>query len=97
MKIPGEEKNFLGIEGKYSSIDNSKIVILSAPLEATVSYGGGTARGPREILKASHYVEFYDEEFDPELCFEKEICTYEPMKLDNFQFYQFLVEEKSVS
>lgn len=80
MKTLGIKQNFLAIEKKYSSYKNSSIVILSAPLEKTVSYGKGTANGPKEILKASHYVEFYDEELDTELCFEKGVATLEPLK-----------------
>ena len=75
MKTLPPNENFLGNEKKYSSFENSEIVIYSAPLENTVSYGGGTRKGPKEILKASHYVEFYDEEMERELCFEKGIAT----------------------
>jgi agmatinase len=75
MKTLPKSKNFLGIEKKYSSYENSEIVIVSAPYEKTVSYGKGTKNGPKEILKASHYVEFYDEETRRELCFEKGIAT----------------------
>ncbi|NOX19138.1 MAG: agmatinase [Chlorobi bacterium] len=81
MKIVPEEKNFLGLPEEFSNYENSKIAILSAPLEKTVSYGGGTAKGPEEILSASHYVEFYDEEIKREICFEKGIATLEPLQL----------------
>lgn len=80
MKTLGIKKNFLAIEDEYSSYNSSKIVILSAPFEKTVSYGKGTANGPKEIIKASHYVEFYDEEFDRELVFEKGIATLTELK-----------------
>lgn len=80
MKTLGIKKNFLAIEDEYSSYNSSKIVILSAPFEKTVSYGKGTANGPKEILKASHYVEFYDEELDRELVFEKGIATLPELK-----------------
>ncbi|HEX2961731.1 MAG TPA: agmatinase [Ignavibacteriales bacterium] len=79
MKELGVEKNFLAVEKKYSSYKNSSIAILSAPFEKTVSYGHGTKNGPRGILEASHYVEFYDEEMDRELVFEKGICTLSPL------------------
>jgi agmatinase len=75
MKYHNIEKNFLGIEDKYSDFENSKIIILPIPFEETTSYGKGTAGGPEAILKASHYVEFFDEELNRELCFEKGICT----------------------
>ncbi len=81
MKTLGIKKNFLAVEKEVSSYEKSKIVILSAPLEKTVSYGKGTANGPKEILKASHYVEFYDEELDREFVFEKGIATLPELKL----------------
>lgn len=75
MKTLPQKSNFLGIEKEFSSYENSEIIIYSAPLENTVSYGAGTKNGPKEIIKSSHYVEFYDEEMDRELCFEKGIAT----------------------
>ncbi|MEE9430113.1 MAG: agmatinase [Melioribacteraceae bacterium] len=80
MKVIPQKNNFLGLDKKYSSYDISKVVILQVPLEKTVSYGKGTSNGPKEILKASHYVEFFDEELKRELCFEKGICTLEEIK-----------------
>lgn len=80
MKVFGESKNFLAIEEKYSDFEQSKIVILSVPYEHTTSYGGGAAKGPLGILKASAFVEFYDDEFDRELCFEIGIATTKPIK-----------------
>ncbi|MEO8512580.1 MAG: agmatinase [Ignavibacteria bacterium] len=74
------KRNFLAIEKEFSSYDNSKVVILSAPYEKTTSYGKGTAKGPAAILKASHYVEFFDEETAKEVCFEVGIAAIEPMK-----------------
>lgn len=81
IKFYGEKKNFLAIEEKYSDYKNSGIVILQSPYELTTSYGKGTADGPKAIIKASHYVEFFDEELDRELCFEKGngICTLHPL------------------
>ncbi len=82
MKELNSKNNFLGIEKEFSNYKNSQIVILSVPLEKTVTYGRGTANGPKEILKASHYVEYYDEELNRELCFEKGICTLEPLDFE---------------
>jgi hypothetical protein len=64
----GAKENFLGLERRISSFNSSAIVVLPVPYEHTVSYGGGTARGPRAILNASRYVEHYDEELGSELC-----------------------------
>ncbi len=41
-------------------------MILPVPYEATVSYQGGTRRGPAAILEASRYIELYDQELDRE-------------------------------
>ncbi len=40
----------------------AKAVVIPFGLEATVSYGGGTAQGPAAILGASHQLELFDEE-----------------------------------
>jgi len=73
------KKNFLAIEKEFSSFDRSKVVILSAPYEKTTSYGKGTAKGPKAILEASHYVEFFDEETEKQVCFDTGIAAIEPM------------------
>ncbi len=78
-KVLSEESNFLAISGKFSKIENSKIAIVSAPYEHTVSYGGGAGTGPGGIIDASAFVEFYDDEFERELCFEEGIATVEPI------------------
>ncbi len=75
MKVLSKKNNFLGIEKKFSNFESSEIVIFPAPLEKTVSYGKGTVKGPSAILRASHYVEFYDEETKREICFEKGIAS----------------------
>ncbi len=74
-EVLGAEENFLALEPTASSYDTSSIVILSAPYEKTVSYGGGTKDAPKAIIEASHYVEFFDDEFMRELCFERGIAT----------------------
>ncbi len=88
MKELGVKENFLGLGKKYSNYKDSKIVILSAPLEKTVTYGKGTGKAPKEILKASHFVEYYDEEQSREICFERGICT-----LDQLSFQKLTVEK----
>jgi agmatinase len=74
--------NFLGIEKQYSTLETSKVVILPAPYEHTVSYGGGTKKGPEAILKASQYVELFDEETKREIYKEHGIATLPPLVLE---------------
>ncbi len=90
MKTLGKVRNFLAIEKEFSDIDNSKIAIVSAPYEYSVSYGKGAAHGPEEILKASAFVEFYDDEFERELCFEKGVATIEPINFKDKTHYDAL-------
>jgi agmatinase len=80
MHVLGPTKNFLAIEEKYSSFEDASIAIVSAPYEHTVSYGAGAKHGPKAIVKASAYVEFYDDETDRELCYDKGVVTLAPIK-----------------
>ncbi len=80
MIILPPDNNFLAED--IGHFEDCKIAILSAPYEHTVSYGGGAGKGPEAIINASAYVEFYDDEFDRELCFEKGIATIEPIKFN---------------
>ncbi len=79
MKTLGTGSNFLGIDKKHSGFDTSAVVILSAPYEATVSYGHGTKNGPAAIVRASRYVEFYDEETKRDISQELGIATLAPV------------------
>lgn len=74
-QILDTRSNFLSLPKQYSAYDTSKIAVLPVPYEYTVSYGGGTKDGPKAILDASKFVEFYDEEFSRELCFDVGIAT----------------------
>ncbi len=42
--------------------DEARAVVIPFGLEASVSYGGGTAAGPAAILAASHQLELFDDE-----------------------------------
>ncbi|MFW5701619.1 MAG: agmatinase [Bacteroidota bacterium] len=82
MKTLGTNNNFLALEGEHSDFERSEIAVVSVPYEHTTSYGHGTSQGPESIIEASQQVEFYDEEFDRELCFDKGIATLEPLDLN---------------
>jgi agmatinase len=73
------KRNFLGIERQYSAFETSKVVVLPAPYEHTVSYGTGTKNGPEAILKASRQVEYFDEETKREIYKEHGIATLSPL------------------
>jgi agmatinase len=56
---------FMGLENN-ADWDDAGVVILPVPYEATVSYQGGTRRGPDAVIEASRYIELYDQELDSE-------------------------------
>lgn len=63
MQCMSPEQGFLGLEPKDAvNYSDAKAVIIPFGLEATVSYGGGTAKGPAAMIKASHEVELFDEQ-----------------------------------
>ena len=64
MKYLSNKNGFLGVDNKFNF--RERVVIVPFGLEKTVSYGGGTKNGPKEIIKASHQVELYDEELNCE-------------------------------
>ena len=64
MKYLSNKKAFLGIDNKINI--KEKVVVVPFGLEKTVSYGSGTNKGPREIIKASHQVELFDEDLNKE-------------------------------
>ena len=80
MKYLLNKNGFLGIDNKFSF--KEKAVIVPFGLEKTVSYGGGTRNGPKEIIKASHQVELYDEELNCEPYKKIGIKTLKPFKID---------------
>lgn len=51
-----------GIFGLPYSLEESAVVLLPVPWEATTSYGGGTSQGPAAILAASKQVDLFDHE-----------------------------------
>ena len=64
MKYLSNKKGFLGIDNKTNG--KEKVVVIPFGLEKTVSYGKGTSRGPKEIIKASQQVELFDEDLNKE-------------------------------
>jgi agmatinase len=80
LKYLSNKNGFLGIDNKVNF--KEKVVVVPFGLEKTVSYGGGTKNGPKEIIKASHQVELYDEELNCEPYKKIGIKTLKPFKID---------------
>jgi agmatinase len=81
MKYLSPKKGFLGIDAEQSIVP--QVIVVPFGLEKTVSYGGGTKNGPKEIIKASHQVELFDEELNKEPYKEIGIKTLKPFSIKN--------------
>jgi agmatinase len=78
-----QESGFLGVEEKYlKSPEDAKVVVIPFGLEKSVSYGGGTKKGPQAIIKASHQAELFDEEFWCEPFRQYGVATMKAPKID---------------
>ena len=80
MKYLSNKNGFLGVDNKFNF--KEKLIVVPFGLEKTVSYGGGTRNGPKEIIKASHQVELYDEELNCEPFKKIGIKTLKPFKIE---------------
>lgn len=56
------QKKIFDPHPEYGTLEAARFVVVSVPLEATVSYGCGTAGGPEAIIDASQQIELYDVE-----------------------------------
>ena len=81
MKYLSSKKGFLGIDAELNR--SPQVIVVPFGLEKTVSYGGGTKNGPKEIIKASHQVELFDEELNKEPYKEIGIKTLKPFSIKN--------------
>ena len=80
MNYLSKKRGFLGTDNNFNF--KEKAIVVSFGLEKTVSYGSGTKNGPKEIIKASHQVELYDEELNCEPYKKIGIKTLKPFKID---------------
>ena len=79
MNFLKQKDGFLGYEANTDI--KSKVVVVPFGLEKTVSYGRGTKNAPKEIIKASHQVELFDEELNKETFKNIGIKTLKPFKI----------------
>jgi agmatinase len=80
VKYLAADQNFLKIEDEaFHRYADCRFVVHGAPYEHTSSYRAGSRDGPAAIIRASHYVELYDEELDRETYRKGGICTLEPL------------------
>ncbi len=81
LKYLSNKLGFLGVDNKFNFMERA--IVVPFGLEKTVSYGKGTKFGPKQIIKASHQVELYDEELKCEPYKKIGIKTIKPFKIKN--------------
>ncbi len=60
--LPGDKSFLDPLREDRDRPEAAKVVVIPFGLEASVSYGSGTAKGPGAIMEASHQLELFDEE-----------------------------------
>ena len=80
MNYLSNKKGFLGADNNPNI--KEKAIVIPFGLEKTISYGSGTKNGPKEIIKASHQVELYDEDLRCEPYKKIGIKTLKPFKIN---------------
>lgn len=85
MEFLPPAQGFLGLSDEEAAISAGKpgVTVVPFGLEASVSFGGGTARGPQAIIDASHQVELFDEELWREPCRDFDLATLAPFPLES--------------
>jgi agmatinase len=82
MKILPSKQGFLKLPPEQAvSYEQAKAVIIPFGLEASVSYGGGTARAPQAMIDASPELELFDETLWCEPYKEIGIVTLPPVEI----------------
>ena len=59
--------NFAGLPPQYSDYKSSRVTVLPVPYDSTTEWHSGTRNGPRSIIEASYYLEWFDLELGREL------------------------------
>ncbi len=86
--------NFGGLPPEMTDRAKAKFLVLPVPFEESVSYGGGTGKGPAAVIDASRQVELWDEELLRETC-EAGIHTlpeFKPARMKGERYLKALAE-----
>ena len=89
-KIPD---SFGRLAKKFTDYKNSEIAILPVPFDKTSSWIKGSSKGPKAIIEASQYMEFYDIETDSEV-YKKGVYTEKDIRASSSELMIDKVHEK---
>jgi len=74
--LPAEQSFLDPVRVDAASPADARAVVIPFGLEASVSYGSGTAAGPKAIIAASQQLELYDEELGREAYLDYGVACY---------------------
>lgn len=84
-------RNYANLEEEYATFKKSKVAILQVPFEKTTTYVKGTKSGPDAIIKASKYMELFDDELNQET-FKIGMHTAEPLFVENLSSEEMMTK-----
>ncbi|MCX6007528.1 MAG: agmatinase [Chloroflexi bacterium] len=61
-----QPKNFAGLSAPFSNFEFAKVAVLPVPYDSTTEWHSGSRNGPKSIIEASYYLEWYDIELERE-------------------------------
>ena len=76
------EDGFLGIKDNPAALNNKKVIVVPFGMESSSRLNTGTRTGPRAIIRASHQLELFDEEYNVETCNKTGIKTLDEHRID---------------
>ncbi|MGD0855774.1 MAG: agmatinase [Dehalococcoidia bacterium] len=66
QSLYSQPKNFAGLSAPFSNFEFAKVVVLPVPYDSTTEWHSGSRNGPKSIIEASYYLEWYDIELEGE-------------------------------
>jgi agmatinase len=67
LEYMNQKDGFLGIKENYlKNAEDAKVIVIPFGMESSSKFNTGTRTGPRAIIRASHQLELFDEEYDVE-------------------------------
>lgn len=61
-----QQRNFGGLPPAFSDFDTARVTVLPVPYDSTTEWHSGTRKGPKSIIEASFYLEWFDIELGGE-------------------------------
>jgi len=66
QSLYSQPKNFAGLSAPFSNFEFAKVAVLPVPYDSTTEWHSGSRNGPKSIIEASYYLEWYDIELERE-------------------------------